>query len=81
MGQPSWTIVFGASSTGKVRFMSSEIECYVSGLIDPYLPPSMGDSRPRFYDMYSQILAIMYYISTFGSLVLLIWPVSKRAYG
>jgi len=46
------------------------------GFTDPYLLPSMGDSRPQFYDMCSQIPAIMYYISTFGSLVSRIWPVS-----
>ena len=76
MGQPSWTVVFGASSTGKVGVMFSG-KCSISEFIDLYLPPSMGDSRLRFYDMYSQIPATMYYISTFGSLVLLIWPVSK----
>ena len=75
MGQPSWTVVFGASSTGKVGFIPSDIH-HVSEIIDPYLPPSMGDSRPRFYDMYSQTPATMYYISTFGSLVSLICLVS-----
>ena len=50
---------------------------YVPEFTDPYLLPSMGDSRLRFYDKYSQIPAIMYYISTFGSLVLPIWPVFK----
>ena len=42
MGQPSWTVVFGASSTGKVCWTSVRFRT------DPYLLPSMGDSRPPF---------------------------------
>ena len=75
MGQPSWTVVFGASSTGKVCSKCFDIY-YSSELTDPYLPPSMGDSRPQFYDMYSHNPAITYYTSTFGSLVSPIYPAS-----
>ena len=75
MGQPSWTVIFGSSSTGKVRFMSSDMDP-ISVPTDPYLLPSMGDSRPRSYDMCSQTPATMYYISTFESLVSPICPVS-----
>ena len=79
LGQPSWTIVFGASSTGKVCFILDMN--HISELTDPYLLPSMGDSRPRSYATYFLIPAIMYYISTFGLLVLPIWPVSTSVYG
>lgn len=69
MGQPSWTVVFGAGSTGKV------CRKYITLPNKSLSAPSMGDSRPRFYGTCSQIPAIMYFISTFGSLASPIWQV------